>query len=84
VRSKRNRNYLLLLLFILLGAFVGNVLGELLAQYFPGLAESASLGVSPANFQLLNVAEITLGGSIHFNILGALGAFLCIVLWWRH
>ncbi len=80
-REGRRQSYLVLLLLLIVGAFVGNVIGELLAPHVPVLAESAALGASPATFRLLNVASLTLGATLNLSLMGALGAVLGFLLW---
>ncbi len=81
MRRERVRSYLILILLITIGGFVGNVLTEVLTPYVPALAHSADLGFSPSTFTLLNTVTVTLGMSLHLSLLGALGALFGVLLW---
>lgn len=80
-REVTRQSLLVLLLLLIVGAFVGNIIGELVAPYAPVLAESAVLGVSPVTFRLLNVVSVTLGATLNLSLLGGLGAVLGFLLW---
>ena len=74
----------MLVVFLALGAFVGDVLGELLSPYAPILGRYGQLGFSPVNVSLLHLVEFTFGIAFRLNILGALlGGILALFLWWK-
>lgn len=83
MRRERIRSYLILILLMIIGGFVGNVLGEVLSPYVPALAHAADLGFSPSTFRLMNTVTVTLGMSLHLSLLGALGALFGVLLWRR-
>ncbi len=74
----------MLVVFLALGAFVGDILGELLSPYAPILGRYGQLGFSPVTVNLLHLVEFTFGISFRLNILGALlGGILALFLWWK-
>jgi len=72
-----------LILLMVLGAFVGNVVGEIAAPYWPVLNNYARLGWTPTTLNLLNILEFTIGFNLRFNALGGLGALFMLILWWK-
>ncbi len=78
---RESRNYLTLVLLLIIGAFVGNVVGEVVSPHVPVLAESAALGFSPVTLRLLNTLDFTLGMNLNLTLLGALGAGFGVLLW---
>ncbi|MFP4201030.1 MAG: DUF4321 domain-containing protein [Clostridia bacterium] len=81
-RNRRIGDYIVLLVFLALGAFVGDLLGELLSPYAPIVGRYARLGFSPVDINLLHLVEFTFGLSFRLNILGAVfGALLIVFLW---
>ena len=81
--NRARRSIVVLFLLLTIGAFVGNVIGELLVPVVPIFAHRAALGISPATLRLLNVLEVTAGVSLNLSLLGALGALFGLFLWWR-
>ena len=75
--------YLSLILFLALGAFIGDLIGEVLANYVEIFGVYAQLGFSPVNLKLLHLFDLTLGLSLRINMVGALGGMLAVFLWWR-
>ncbi len=70
-----------LILLMVLGAFVGNVIGELAAPYWPILNEYARLGWSPTTLSLVNILDFTIGFNLQVNPVGGLGALLMLIAW---
>ena len=75
--------YLSLILFLALGAFIGDLIGEVLANYVAILGVYGQLGFSPVNLSLLNLFDVTFGLNLKVNLMGALGGMLAVFLWWR-
>lgn len=78
LRGKR-ATFWLMLLFAVVGAFIGNRVGEAVQASLPALARSGSFTVEPGRFALLDVA-VTFGVSLRMNVAGALGALAGILL----
>ncbi len=73
-----------MLVFLALGAFVGDIVGELLAPHIPVLGRYGQLGFSPVSVNLLHLVEFTFGVSFRLNALGAIFAvILGLFLWWK-
>jgi len=81
--QRRSRSVLLLILIVVLGAFLGDILGRILAPYIPGLGTYASLGFDTIHISLLDLLDLTFGLSLKVNAMGALLALLGIFLWRR-
>ena len=69
-----------LIVAALAGAIVGSFVGNLLAPHVEFLGKSINLGITPPFVARLGVLNITFGFDIHLNLLGAIGAVLCIWL----
>ncbi len=81
-RQRKAGDYIILVVFLALGAFVGDLLGELLAPYAPILGRYGELGIAPVNFHLLHLVNFTFGISFRLNLIGALlGGLLAVFLW---
>ncbi|GEM_PF-623128 len=77
---KTGVHWLIMLLLILLGIFLGNSLGILLADIVPFLAEAASVGFEPIGLGLAGVLSLTIGLSMYVNVVGALGGILAFII----
>ncbi|MFO8059167.1 MAG: hypothetical protein R6U70_00700 [Bacillota bacterium] len=80
-RESSARSYLTLILLLLIGAFVGNVVGEVASPHVPVLSESAALGFSPVTLRLLNTLDFSIGMNLNLSLLGAIGAGFGVLLW---
>ncbi len=80
-RENRTRSYLTLGLMVIIGAFVGNIVGEVISSQVPVLSESATLGFSPVTLTFLNTLDFTVGMNLHLSVLGAVGAGVGVLLW---
>ncbi|HCC32787.1 MAG TPA: DUF4321 domain-containing protein [Clostridiales bacterium] len=77
----RRSGWLLLFLVIVLAA-IGNLAGDMLEQYVPALARTASFGLGPVDLDL-DLVSLTLGARIVFNPGGLLGVLAGILLYRR-
>lgn len=75
----KQAGFWLMLLFAVVGAFIGNRVGEALQPSVPALAKFGSFSVEPGRFSLLDVV-LTLGVSLRMNLAGALGALAGVLL----
>ena len=80
-RENRTSSYLTLGLMVIIGAFVGNIVGEVMSSQVPVLSESAKLGFSPVTLTLLNTLDFTVGMNLRLSLLGAVGAGAGVLLW---
>ncbi len=70
---------LLLLFFILVGAILGGIIGEVFGTYIPFLNMSKSIGFSPVKVDL-SLIQLTLGFTMKLSLSGILGILLGVVL----
>ncbi len=82
-RRRRQGGYLTLFLLIILGAFLGDLIGELIAPTLPIMGRYGELGISPTNVRFLHFLDLTFGISFRLNMLGALFAIGVVYFWWR-
>ena len=78
-----------LIVVVLLAAMLGTICGDLLGRAFPGssLGQLLSAGVrvgtsAPLDLDI-RVAQLTIGVSLRLTVLGALGAGLALVIFFR-
>lgn len=71
------------LLFTVLGIFLGNVAGQALGPVAPVMAEGAHLAAGPAELNFLGFLSFTLGFAFKINFTGALVGILTAVLGFR-
>lgn len=69
----------MMLLFAVVGAFIGNRAGEALQPFVPALATFGSFTIEPGHLSLLDVG-LTLGVSLRMNLVGALGILAGVLL----
>ncbi len=72
-----------LILLMVLGAFIGNIVGEIAAPYWPVFGNYARLGLAPTEINLLNTVDLTLGFNFNLNVFGGLGALSMLMFWWK-
>jgi len=72
--GKSKPSYWLLFFFLVLGVFVGGLIGEYLAQYVPFLNwSSPSYGLNPPLTLNLGMLAMTFGVNLRLSVAGALG-----------
>ncbi len=69
------KNNLLLLFFILVGAILGGIIGEVFGPYIPFLNYGDSVGFGPVKVDL-SLIQLTLGFSMRLSLSGILGLLL--------
>lgn len=70
---------LLLLFFILVGAILGGIIGEVFGAYIPFINTSKAIGFSPVKVDL-SLIQLTLGFTMKLSLSGILGILLGVVL----
>ena len=72
------------LVMILLGAFVGSIIGEAVARLVPSLSSAgmrlATVGLTPPFTVDLKVLSLTLGLSLHLNVTGVAGMIVGLII----
>ena len=75
MRSRRNG--WLLVLFLIVGAFLGGLLGNLLEQYLPFLNwSSPTYGINPPLVLSLDMLSLTFGITLKLSVSGVLGLII--------
>lgn len=69
------KNNLLLLFFILVGAILGGIIGEVFGGFVPFLNYGDSVGFGPVKVDL-SLVELTLGFTMKLSLSGILGLLL--------
>lgn len=81
---RRTRDGVLLMILLLAGVILGTVVGDLLGSRIPALAllaQSREVALAPSLD--LGVISLSAGLRLSVNLLGALGALVGMILWWR-
>lgn len=74
---KSRRNGWILLLFLVVGAFVGGLLGKVLGPYAPFLTwSSPTYGINPPLSVNLDMLSFTLGLTLRLTVAGVIGLIL--------
>lgn len=71
----------MLLAGAVLGTLVGDVVGRQVAA-LAVLAQGGKIALGPARLDLY-VVDLTLGLALKINLLGAVGALIGLLVWWR-
>jgi hypothetical protein len=79
---KTSRNLWMLLLLLSIGMVIGGILGEILKEKIKILNYSNSIGFKPFMIDL-QVAKLTLGLVIHFNIASIIGIIIALFIFSR-
>jgi hypothetical protein len=82
MRHKATRSNLLLVVLLLVGGWLGNYVGTLIARSLPLLAKNFSFGISPFTINI-DFLQLTFGAMAHINPIGLLGIIIAIVVWMR-
>lgn len=82
-RGNSRGNGWILFLMILSGIVIGGFLGELLGQYVPILKYGINLGVSTHTWDL-KLLQLTFGCKIDVNMFSVLGILLAIIFYKRN
>lgn len=69
------KNNLLLLFFILVGAILGGIIGEVFGNYVPFLSYGDSIGFGPVIIDL-SIIQLTIGFTMKLNLSGIMGLLL--------
>jgi len=80
--KKSNRNVLLLVIILIVGAICGNVVGETLKSKLPLLSYGVRMGLSPAKLEL-GVFNLTFGFSLNLNLAGVIGIIFALIIYQR-
>lgn len=84
---KAARKTFSLLLFIVLGALFGSIIGEILAGYIPSLkvlSSAYSIGTRTPFIIDLRVIALTFGMTINLNIMSIIGVIVSIILYRKY
>ena len=73
------KNNLLLLFFVLVGAVLGGIIGEVFGSYVGFLNYGESIGFKPVTVNL-SIIQLTLGFSMRLTLSGIIGLLLGILL----
>ncbi len=76
-----------LLLFIILGALFGSIIGEFLSDYIPSLkvlSSAYNIGTRTPFIIDLRVLSLTFGITINFNIMSIIGVIVSIILYKKY
>lgn len=76
------RNGWVLLLVLLCGIIIGGFVGEVLGNIIPVLNYGYSLGVSPHTYDL-RILKLTFGLSFNINMFSILGIIISIIIYRR-
>lgn len=82
---RRSREAGVLLLLLLAGAVLGTLVGDVLGGRVTALsvlAQGGKIGLGPARIDLY-VVDLTVGLVLKINLLGAVGALVGLLIWWR-
>ena len=77
---KRQTRVLILFIALTAGAIVGSILGVALENVAPVLAKGFTVGLQPPLTVDLNVITLTLGFTLHLNLIGAILVLLLVLL----
>jgi hypothetical protein len=77
---RRQTRVLVLLVALTAGAIVGSILGVVLENAVPVLAKGFTVGLQPPLTLDLNVITLTLGFTLHLNLMGAILVLLLVLL----
>ena len=77
---RRQTRALVLAVALIAGAIVGSILGVALENVAPVLAKGFTVGASPPFVLDLNVISLTLGFTLHLNLMGAIVVLLLVLL----
>jgi len=81
MRNQRANGWILLLI-LLCGIIIGGFIGEVLGNLIPILKYGYSLGVSPHTYDL-RILKLTFGLSFNINMFSILGIIISIVIYRR-
>ncbi len=81
VRALRGRktSWLLTTIFVLVGLFVGNRIGDAIQAVVPAAAKYSAVAIKPRDVQFLDLG-VTAGFSFRVNLLGAIGGLAGLFL----
>jgi hypothetical protein len=77
---RRQTRALVLLIALTAGAIVGSILGAVLENVAPVLAKGFTVGLQPPLVLDLHVISLTLGFTLHLNLMGAIVVLLLVLL----
>jgi len=77
---RRQTRALVLLTALTAGAIVGSILGAVLENAAPVLAKGFTVGLQPPLVLDLHVISLTLGFTLHLNVMGAILVLLLVLL----
>jgi hypothetical protein len=77
---RRHTRTWLLIAALTAGAIAGSIIGEVLSNTAPILAQGFNVGLNPPLVLDLNVIKLTLGFTLRLNVLGGLVVLLLVLL----
>ncbi len=77
----KNRNPLVLLIFLAIGIVIGGVIGDLLGDVVPFLSYSYPIGLSSPLHLDLSVLDLTFGLMLDVNVASAIGLILAYLMY---
>lgn len=69
------KNNLLLLFFILVGAILGGIIGEVFSKFVPFLSYGDAIGFGPVKIDL-SIIQLTIGFTMKLSLAGIIGILL--------
>ncbi|MGI5998096.1 MAG: DUF4321 domain-containing protein [Lutispora sp.] len=81
MRNQKGNGWILLLI-LLCGIIIGGFIGEVLGNLIPILKYGYSLGVSPHTYDL-RILKLTFGLSFNINMFSILGIIISIIIYRR-
>lgn len=81
--GRSSHNWILLIVFILIGFIAGTILGQLLRPYLPFMATGATAEMNAQTFRLADAFSLTFGFRIHLNVATIIGVILGIIAYRR-
>lgn len=80
--AKMPRNFLTLLLLLLVGSVFGSIIGQVLEPYVSFLNYGQTLGLQPATLNLYSLS-LTFGFILKLNVAGIIGFLLALIVYSR-
>lgn len=76
----RGTSWWISVLLVIIGGFIGNIAGEILANAVPLANDYMPIGFDPTPFNLAGVLSITIGMTFNINLVGGIGMVAGLIL----
>ncbi|NLN16453.1 MAG: DUF4321 domain-containing protein [Firmicutes bacterium] len=80
---KARKEWILLLLIVVVGGLLGTVVGDALGVWLPVLARPYEAGLHVRELNLAGMATLQLGIAFRFNLVTLIGVVLGLFAYWR-